>query len=74
MQATTEQEANNIPYWDKLKDLSKEDKLTLITMLQDSVVEYPKPEPFEEAVKRAISIEEFRALCHQKVKELYGSR
>lgn len=36
-----------VPYWDQLKNLSNNDKLTLITMLSESMVE-PKEETFEE--------------------------
>lgn len=57
------------PYWGQLIKLSNEDKRTVISMLEESMVE---PEPFEVAVKRAISLEDFRKLCHQKVDELYG--
>lgn len=72
MQTTTQQANTFFPYWDKLKDLSNKDKQTLITMLQESMVE-PKDD-FEEAWARAIDIEDFRKHCHQKVKELYGKK
>lgn len=70
MSNTVQHTTNVIPYWDQLKNLSNDDKLTLISMLSESMVS--EPEPFDVAIKRAISVEEFRKLCHQKVEELYG--
>lgn len=73
MQTATQQAAATFPYWDKLKDLSNKDKQTLITMLKESMEE-PKKETFEEAWARAIDIEDFRKICHKKVRELYGKK
>ncbi len=71
MQTTVQQNKAIPPVWGQLKNLSNKDKLILIDLLKDSMRE-PKKETFEEAWARSIDIEDFRKLCHQKVKELYG--
>lgn len=66
-------EVREVPYWNQLKDLSNEDKMALIIMLRQSIREpQQEKETFEEKCKRAISLEEFRKRCHQRIKELYG--
>lgn len=71
MQTANQQTTATVPYWDKLKDLSNKDKLTLISMLSESMIE-PKKETFEEAWARSLTVEEFRKLCDEEIDRIYG--
>lgn len=71
MQTATQQAATTFPYWDKLKDLSNKDKLILISMLSESMIE-PKKETFEEQWAKSLTIEEFSKLCDEKIDMIYG--
>lgn len=73
MHTTAQHQTKEVPYWNLLKDLSYEDKLAIVDKLAQSIEELEQRN-FEEDWKRAVSVEEFRTLCHQRVKELYGDR
>lgn len=73
MQTTVKLNNTTSPLWNQLKDLSYEDKLAVFAKLSQSIVELEQRK-FEDDWKHAVGVEEFRALCHKRVRELYGGR